>query len=234
MRIRRLTLDTADLDAQAAFWGGRLGLSVDRVGEGEIEVRLRDSTIAFRRAPAGSDPRYHFAINVPAGSIDEAVAWLRERHEPLAFHGDADEEDGATVVRTDVGGGCVYFLDATGNVAELIASPYVEGGGEEPFGAGSLIEIAEIGIAAADPEATRDALREFFAADVAWGGGPGSELTAVGDRHAVVIVAPIGRGWIPVDLTARPLPTGIVAYGSAVREVTLPEGPYRLATVAVA
>jgi len=41
---------------------------------------------------------------VPPGSIDGAVAWLRKRHEVLAFDGDP--------VRTDVGAGCVYFLDA--------------------------------------------------------------------------------------------------------------------------
>jgi catechol 2,3-dioxygenase-like lactoylglutathione lyase family enzyme len=199
MRIHRLGLATAEIEGQAEFWGGRLGLPVERVGEDAIEVRLRDSTIAFRRAPAEIDPRYHFAINVPAGSIEAAAAWIEERGELLLERG-------------DVGAGAVYFLDPAGNVAELIANPDLAGGGEE-FGPGSLIDIAEIGIAAADPLATRDALCELF---------------AVGDRRAVVIIAPVGRGWIPIDLPARPLPTEIVAYGSEDREVTLPEGPYRL------
>jgi catechol 2,3-dioxygenase-like lactoylglutathione lyase family enzyme len=218
MRIRRLTLATVDPEAQAAFWGERLGLPVGRVDEDEVEVRLRDSTIAFRRA-AGLDPRYHFAINIPAGSIRRAVEWLRQRQEPLAFEGDP--------VRADVGAGCVYFLDAAGNVVELISSPQVE---EEvaPFGPDSLVEVGEIGIAAVDPAATSAAVAELFGESVFWEGGPNDPLTAVGDHHAVVIVAPVGRGWIPVGLPARPLPTEIVAYGSEAREVTLPEGPYRL------
>jgi catechol 2,3-dioxygenase-like lactoylglutathione lyase family enzyme len=218
MRIRLLTLATTDLDGQAAFWGERLGLPV-AVGEAEIEVRLADSTIRFRRAEPGLDARYHFAINVPAGSIDQAVEWLRERHEPLSFGGDP--------VRTDVGGGCVYFLDAAGNIVELIASPRLDDGG--PFGPQSLIEIAEIGIASDDVAATCEAVQELFGEGVLWD-DPGSGLTAVGDGHAVVIVAPIGRGWIPVDLTARPLPTEIVADGDMAREITLPEGPYLLRT----
>jgi catechol 2,3-dioxygenase-like lactoylglutathione lyase family enzyme len=218
MRIRRLTLATVDPEAQAAFWGERLGLPVGWVDEDEVEVRLRDSTIAFRRA-AGVDPRYHFAINLPPGSIAAAVGWLRERHELLAFHGDP--------VRTDIGAGCVYFLDAAGNVVELISSPHVEEDAG-PFGPGSLVEVGEIGLAAADPVATSTAIGELFGEGVFWGGEPGSELTAVGDRHAVVIVAPIGRGWIPVGLPARPLPTEIVACGERTRELTLPEGPYRL------
>jgi catechol 2,3-dioxygenase-like lactoylglutathione lyase family enzyme len=229
MRIRRLTLATVDPEAQAAFWGERLGLPVGWVDEDEVEVRLRDSTIAFRRAAPGLDPRYHFAINLPPGSIDAAVEWMGERHELLAYAGDPDEEDGATVVRADVGAGCLYFLDAVGNVAELIASPFLAGGGTDAFGPESLVEVAEIGIAAADPVGTSAAVGELFGEGVFWGGGTGSELTAVGDEHAVVIVSPIDRGWIPVGLPARPLPTEIVAYGSEARELTLPEGPYRLA-----
>jgi len=218
MRIRRLTLATSDLEGQAAFWGQRLGLPVRGDGGDATEVRLRDSTIRFERAAPGLDARYHFAVNVPGGSIQAAVAWLQERQEPLTFDGDP--------VRTDVGTGCVYFLDAAGNVVELIASPHIDGDG--PFGPRSLIEIAEVGIAAAEPAATCAALEEVFGEGIYWGGGPDSLLAAVGDRHAVVIVAPIGRGWIPVDLTARPLPTEIVAYGEEEREVTLPEGPYVL------
>lgn len=217
MRIRRLTIATGDLDGQATIWGERLGLPVRR-GEEALEVRLRDSTILFLRAEPGLDARYHFAINVPSDSIQAAVAWLRERHEVLSFGGDP--------VRTDVAAGCVYFLDAGGNVVELIASPQIEPT-DAPFGPGSLIEIAEIGIAAVDPDATCAAVQGLFGEGVFWT-DPDSRLTAVGDRHAVVIVAPIGRGWIPVGLTARPLPTEIVASGDEPRELTLPEGPYRL------
>lgn len=197
MRIRRLTIATGDLEGQAAFYGERLGLPVDR-DDDAIEVRLRDSTIRFERAAPGLDARYHFAINVPAGSIHDAVAWLRERQEPLSFGGDP--------IRTDVGTGCVYFLDATENVVELIANPHTAGG-DEAFGPRSLIEVGEIGIAADDVEATAATVQEAFDEPVFWSD---AELKAVGDRHAVVIVAPIGRGWIPVDLTARLLPTEIV------------------------
>jgi catechol 2,3-dioxygenase-like lactoylglutathione lyase family enzyme len=202
MRIRQLTIATGDLGAEAAFYGERLGLPVGREDDA-VEVCLRDSTIRFERADPALDARYHFAINVPRDSIHEAVAWLRERAQPLTFDGDP--------VRTDVGAGSVYFLDPGGNVVELIASPHIEGDGGE-FGPESLVEIAEIGIASADVDATSAAVQEAFGEPVRWSD---SELTAVGDQHAVVIVAPIGRGWIPVDLTARPLPTEIVAEGGA-------------------
>lgn len=198
MRIRQLTIATGDPEGQAAFYGERLGLPVGR-DDDTVEVRLRESTIRFERAEPGVDARYHFAINVPGDSIRAAVSWLAERAEPLSFDGDP--------VRGDVGEGCVYFLDAGGNVVELIASPHIEGAGE--FGSESLIELAEVGVASADPAATVAAVEEAFGEPVYWG-GPESELTAVGDHHAVVIVAPVGRGWIPVDLVAESLPTEIV------------------------
>jgi catechol 2,3-dioxygenase-like lactoylglutathione lyase family enzyme len=202
MRIRRLTLSTSDLEGQAAFWGERLGLSVAREKDA-IEVELRDSTVRFERADPDLDARYHFAINVPGESIREAVAWLRTRAEPLLFDGDP--------IRTDIGAGSVYFLDAAGNVVELIAAPHIEGHGGE-FGPDSMIEVAEIGIAASDVDATSAAVQDAFDEPVLWSD---SELSAVGDTHAVVIVAPIGRGWVPVDLTAEVLPTEIVSADGA-------------------
>ncbi len=241
MRIVRLTLDCADVGAQEEFYGGTLGLEVARVGDGMLEVRLRDSTIRFRRADPGAEagaapaaPRYHFAINVPRGSIERAAAWVAARHQLLAFHGDPDEEEGATIVHTDRGTPAVYFLDRAGNVVELIANVRLEAAddrGGPDFGPEDLLEVAEIGIAAADPSATSAAVHEFFGQEVLWGGAPGWLLTAIGDDHAVVIVAPLDRGWIPVALPARPAPTEIVALADEPREITLPEGPYSLRKV---
>jgi hypothetical protein len=113
-----------------------------------------------------------------------------------------------------------------------MANPHLgEEATEGPFGPGSLLEIAEIGVATEDIAATRAAIENVFGADVLWGGREGWLLTAIGDDHGVVIVAPAGRGWIPVGLPAQPLPTTIVATGPRPGEATLPEGPYRLRAI---
>jgi catechol 2,3-dioxygenase-like lactoylglutathione lyase family enzyme len=230
MRIHALTLATNDVPSQSNFWGQTLGLPVQDSG-GAVEVSLRYSTLRFEQARPGSETRYHFAINIPPGSIEEAVAWVEERHKLLAFHGDPDVDEGATIVHTDRGASAVYFLDAAGNVVELIANDHLDDSRDAPFGAQSLLEVAEIGIATADTAATSDAIQDALSAEVLWGGREGWLLTAIGDDHGVVIVAPIGRGWIPVGLPARPLPTTIVAGAPRSREVVLPEGPYRIRAV---
>lgn len=230
MRIEQLTIASVNTAAQANFWGERLGLPVRESGS-TVEVVLRRSTIRFEPADAGVDARYHFAINIPPGSIEAAAEWLGSRHEILEFHDDPDVEEGATIVHTARGASCFYFLDGGGNVVELIANPHLDDEPEAPFGPGSLLELAEIGVASTDTGTTRSAVEEVFGAEVLWGGRAGSLLTAIGDDHGVVIVAPAGRGWIPVGLPARPLPTSIVAMGPRPAEATLPEGPYRLRAV---
>ena len=196
MRIAQITLASADPAAQAGFWNGALGLPVRESGS-MTDVLLRRSTIRFERV-GGAEARYHFAINIPPGSIDAAAAWLGGRHELLEFHGDPEVEEGATIVHGDRGASAFYFLDGGDNIVDLISNPRIEDDPEARFGPASLLEIAEIGVATADTGSTRSAVEEVFGADVLWGGDDASRLTAIGDDHGVVIVAPVGRGWIPV------------------------------------
>jgi hypothetical protein len=99
------------------------------------------------------------------------------------------------------------------------------------FGPEELLDVAEIGIAAADPSETSAAVQEFLGEGVLWGGAPGLLLTAIGDARSVVIVAPVDRGWIPVGLPARPVPTEIVVLAEEPAELVLREGPYVLRAV---
>jgi catechol 2,3-dioxygenase-like lactoylglutathione lyase family enzyme len=230
MRIFELVLACSDLRSNAAFWGDRLGLPV-RWLDDVLELPLSSSIIRYKLDAEVADPRYHFAINIPPGTIARAAEWIGDRHELLAFHGDPDEEEGATIVRTDRGASSLYFLDGGGNVVELIANDHLGNDHDESFGEHSLLEVAEIGIASRDVAATSAAVQGAFGAEVLWGGRRGWKLTAIGDDHGVVIVAPIGRGWIPVGLQARPSPTTIVAAGPRALEVTLEEGPYRLRAI---
>ena len=87
-------------------------------------------------------------------------------------------------------------------------------------------------MATTDTAATCVAIQHALSAKILWGGREGWLLTAIGDDHGVVIVAPTGRGWIPVRLPARPLPTTIVAAAPLPGDLTLPEGPYRIRAIA--
>ncbi len=225
MLIRRLTLASGNPAAQASFWGERLGLPVERGRGGATSVRLVRTTIAFEpSAPAATG--YHFAINVPRGRIGDARAWLEQRVELLPFG------DGEVQIRfAAIGADAVYFRDADGNDVELIARDALPYDDDAPFGPSSLLEVSEIGIASADVAATRRAIIDALQAPVFWGDRTGDGLCAVGDAVGAVLVSPIGRGWIPIDLPAAPLPTTITALAPRPATITLPEGPYRIEAV---
>jgi catechol 2,3-dioxygenase-like lactoylglutathione lyase family enzyme len=217
VRIHRIELASADVTAQAAFWREALGLPVE-AGEDSVSVRLRRSTIAFVPATPGNGPRYHFAINVPGRRTKEALAWLRERVEVLPF------ENGFVMRFEWIGTDSLYFLDASGNVVELMVRDEISDRDEHPFGPDHLLEVGEIGIASDDVPATSEALRRALGAPTYWGGGDG--LTAIGDATGAVLVSPRGRGWIPTGLPAEPAPATIVADGGPPGRTEIPGGPY--------
>jgi catechol 2,3-dioxygenase-like lactoylglutathione lyase family enzyme len=132
VRIHGLTLANGNLEAQARFWAETLGLPTHADSGRAFEVALHESVIRFERAPPALDARYHFAINIPRGRIEEAARWMSERHELLAFFGDPDVEEGATIVHTDRGAAACYFLDGGGNIVELIANDHLDNDAEQP------------------------------------------------------------------------------------------------------
>ena len=205
MQIHRIKLRSADPAAQARFWGETFGLPVEDADG--VRVGLRRSTIAFAPTAAGEEPRYHFAINVPGGRTEDALAWLRERVELLPF------ESGEVVVRFEwIGADSLYFHDAGRNVVELMVREELTEDDGRLFGPEHLLEVTEIGIAAEDVPATSEALREALGAPVYWGGGEG--LTAIGDATGAVLVSPVGRGGSPAGQPAHDDRRGRLARGA--------------------
>jgi hypothetical protein len=49
------------------------------------------------------------------------------------------------------------------------------------------------GLATADVDATRAAIQEALGADILWGGRPGWQLTAIGDKGPYHILAVVGH-----------------------------------------
>jgi hypothetical protein len=223
VRIHRIGLASAEPAEQARFWGETIGLAVEGAG-GVVQVRLARSTVEFAAAEVDGGPRYHFALNIPTGRIEDAAAWLRERVDVLPFEG------GEEVVRFDaIVADAVYFHDAGGNVVELMARDDLPYEDDRPFDASCLLEVSEIGIAAEDVAATTEVVCAALGAPIYWGGGEG--LTAIGDAVGAVLVSPLGRGWIPTGMRALPALTTVVAEGPRVGRTEIPGGPYVLETV---
>jgi hypothetical protein len=107
----------------------------------------------------------------------------------------------------------VYFHDAARNIVELMGRP-------EPRPSWTL---AEVGLPVEDVLATvatleRElALPQYREAD--------ESFAPVGDADGLLIVVSAGRGWLPTDEPAQPVPLSVEIEGDP-RELSV--GPHRL------
>ncbi|WP_053946873.1 VOC family protein [Halolamina sediminis] len=222
MRLRSVTLATADPDALRPFYAERLGLPVSDTAEGFVVAvdenrrfsaanqnakRSGDvgaSTVEFRRATADTAPTYHVAFSVPGGSAAAATRWLDARADLLA---DGDR----TQFRYEyLDATAMYALDPAGNVLELLARDGRAGsndGGE--FGPDSLLDVGEIGVVVDDVPRVAAALADVFDVD----GSPDAGFAYLGDEAGAFVLAAPGRAWFPTDRPAAPAPLTVVATG---------------------
>ncbi|QKY20825.1 VOC family protein [Halolamina sp. CBA1230] len=203
MRLRHVTLSTADPDALRPFYAETLGLPVSDTVEGFV-VAVGASAMEFRRASAGETPTYHVAFSVPGDSGDAAAAWLDARADLLA-------DDGRTQFRYEyLDATAVYAADPAGNVLELLARGGRAGPNEgDGFGPDSLLDIGEIGVVVDDVPTAAAALADVFDVD----GSPDDEFAYLDDEDGAFVLAAPGRDWFPTAQPAVPAPLTVVAAG---------------------
>lgn len=215
-------MQAPSLDDQRAFYGDALGLPVVVDTPEEVAFQAGRTRIAFRQAPPGAVPTYHFALRVPGNQFAEAKSWLARRAELLRDDG-RDEFDwhfwGALAV---------YVVDPAGSVVELMAFPDLPPAADGEYGAGSILGVAELGLPVLDPRATLAALQTSLGVGL-WDRddiGRGI-LTPVGEQGATFIVVPVGRTWLLGDV-ALLHPLEVVLSGTRDATLELPAHPYVL------
>jgi hypothetical protein len=139
---------------------------------------------------------YHFAFLVPGDRFDAALTWAQKRVELLGDVFDSDAWDSRAV----------YFHDPAGNILELIAHHGLEENGRSgPFAADELVGLSELGVVG-DPQSLLAELEEIGLE--LWDGTieKSDRLAFVGERGRTFILAPSGRGWLPLGRPAEPHP----------------------------
>jgi hypothetical protein len=188
-----------------AFYEDQLGVAVaaDPSRDG-FHVALPRSTLTFERDPARRGCRYHFAFMIPSNRFDDGLRWLAERVDLIA------DSAGATRFHSDDwNADSVYFYDATGNIAELIAHhtlPETMRDAGMPFAPDCLLSICELGVGVANAEHGA-AQVTALTGDGAFHWSPPTDFAPVGDAHGLFIVVRTGRVWFPdTGVAAAPLP----------------------------
>jgi len=127
-----------------------------------------------------------------------------------------------------------YVHDPCGNIVELIAHHELpeESPGDGGFDGRELIGVCELGAPGPDVPAMAQDLGSLGIE--LWDGTvdePG-RLAFMGGRDGVLILAPLGRAWLPTGRPAEPHPVGALIAGEREGEVVLPGTRHRVRTTA--
>jgi hypothetical protein len=200
MQISRLELQTADLKAQALFYGEILELDTRIIAGTQVLIRAGASELVFTQSDAGKNNLYHFAFNIPENQLETAKKWLAQRAELLA-----DENGNTTINSGTWNSQSLYFKDTAGNVLELIARHDLENTNDQ-F---EILSISEVGLATEGVPILVKSLQEKTGL-LPYKGESSETFTAVGDADGLFIVVKQGRIWYPnTGIPAQLLPVNV-------------------------
>ena len=201
MEIRFLAIETANFAETVHFYRRTLEVAVLSEGPGYAVLHLGNSQLLLRQALQGQ-PFYHLAFDIPQNQLSQAAQWLERRVPLLERHGERE------VFFEDWNATSVYFHDPSDNIVELIARHNLANDRAQAFDADSLLSVSEIGWPSQDPARTSqemgiEAWRDY---------GP---FKALGSESGLILLVPIGRGWLPTDRPAESHPCEVLVQTSA-------------------
>jgi catechol 2,3-dioxygenase-like lactoylglutathione lyase family enzyme len=190
MKFHSVSLSTSELPKQLEFYQNRLGLPVLEQSNTSVVFQVGASKLEFVQDTLGN-AFYHFAFNIPSHQFAEAKVWLSNRVELIKdtsgkdeFHTDNWNADN------------VYFYDAGGNVAELIARHDLKSDVRKPFSVKSLECISELGIVTDDVPKTVEAIQAKLPVTL-YRATLNDMFVPMGDETGLVIVVKRDRIWFP-------------------------------------
>ena len=203
MRITRVELLSADLQAQRDFYANILDLPVILTSSA-LEVKVGATDLVFKQASSDFDGAYHFAFNIPENQFQASKEWITSRV-PLLRDESGQEEFESRSWNSD----SIYFLDAGGNVLELIARHNLKNAVDGDFDSQQILNVSELGlpqedvVGFANELCTRLGLSVFMQQ-------PDEMFTPVGDDHGLFILPAKDRIWKPDSgVPAKLLPINV-------------------------
>lgn len=197
MKIDVIHLKTAHLNDLKTFYTDTFDCSITNISAKEFTVHIGATDVTFSEAHDGTDPSYHFAINVPKNQFADAVTWLSDRVELLSDPETGDHE----ICFEDWNAHAVYGLDSANNLLELIARHDLSNDSDRSFGSDSFHRVSEIGLAVPNVRRAVEAIRNHVGVTLRNNHTApitdDTSFAAVGDDHGLVIIIEEGQGWFP-------------------------------------
>ncbi|WP_183163935.1 VOC family protein [Alteribacter keqinensis] len=186
MRFKDITLFTHKLTEMKDFYKKVLELHINSEDKSHFSVQIGSTNLVFKQSEPGSEPVYHFAVNIPENKRKEAKSWIASKVE-LNTENDSDE-----VFFESWNAHAIYFEDPSGNILEFIARHNLNNAVEHRFSSGDFTCISELGIVVDDVIPFVRKLNDLGLPN--WK-EDNEGLTPVGDEHGLFITVKEGRRW---------------------------------------
>lgn len=205
MEIKRLTLQTRDVDEMCKFYVKILGFPLLSQDEKHFRIKIGLSELTFTSEKVIGHPFYHFAFNIPSNQFRDAKAWLKDKTALLLEDGE-DEADFPHLPAH-----ACYFEDPAGNIVELIARYHVNPNSETSFTTNSIYNISEIGLVVKDAPEVGNKMNEYGLYERDNDPISNSTLSFMHDRSkgVFVLLTGIGRRWLFSEKKSKLFPLEI-------------------------
>ncbi len=192
MEIKRLELFSPNLQSQKHFYHEVLGFDLVTDQRTSFSVSIGQSILVFKEKE--STVPYHFAFNIPSYQEQEALAWLKSKVDVLTF----GEEEIQYFDFWDAY--AIYFLDADGNIAELIARRTLAKNNAINFDQNAILNISEMGVATHSIEKLYNELTTGYQLPIY--SGTFERFCAVGDPNGLFILInkTEKHTWFPTEI----------------------------------
>ena len=220
-RFPEITLSTSKLKEQYEYYSNVLEFKVINKTASQFSIEIGESILRFKEVKDGSEPFYHFAINIPTNKYLQAQKWLAARTPVLM----TEETEGGILYFDFWDAHAMYFKDPAGNIGELIARHTLSNEREGAFGMSDMLYISEIGTPVEDPQLLSAELKSSYGLDT-YGGS-----MFVGDETGMFVIPPINRLWFPENIQkAAVYPTEILISDKGKSDFKFLDYPYTIKT----
>jgi len=219
MNISELCLFTGSLSSLKKFYSDVLELQVTESSNEILRVKVGTTDLIFMEEP-GTNPYYHFAINIPHNQISGAVEWLKPKVSLIEYEGSP------IIDFPNWNAHSVYFYDPAGNIVELIARHDLKNASDEAFSANSFLNISEVGLPVDNVKDFHDSLAESLGEELWWGNL--ETFAAMGDQNGLFIVVTKNRNWFPTDKPCNIYPLTVKITNENSEHVVLEDTPYTI------
>jgi predicted enzyme related to lactoylglutathione lyase len=111
-----------DLDEAKAFYGDKLGIPVQEMDMGLLELTLGSGTTVMVYPKPDHEPAVYTILNFAVDDVEAAVDDLNARGIVTKIYDDADFPTDDKGISRDMGPAIAWFLDPSGNVLAVLST----------------------------------------------------------------------------------------------------------------